>query len=52
MGEEIRSCEGCTSGCTGRHTPDRTGEEVRTAPYLVIAGVLIIVFSLIIRWLI
>lgn len=47
------ACDACVSaspGCTDRMTEERTVEEVNSAPYLILAGVAIVVFSLIFKW--
>ena len=48
------SCDGCvsaSSGCTDRMTQERTVEEVDSAPYLIFAGIAIVLFSLAFKWL-
>jgi hypothetical protein len=39
------NCEACSSGCTARHTDEKASEEVKAAPYLVIAGIIIVLVS-------
>ncbi len=49
-----QSCERCSAstGCTARHTDQRVSEEVAAGPYLLIAGVIIVVFSVILKVLV
>ena len=38
-------CGNCGGGCTDRHTPEQITEEIKAGPYLLLAGVLLIVIS-------
>ena len=51
MNEEKRSCESC-SGCTARHTDEKAMEEIKAGPYLLFAAVMVVLLSLLFRWLI
>lgn len=47
------ACDACvstSSGCTDRMTEERTVEEVDSAPYLIFAGITIVVVSLVFKW--
>lgn len=44
-------CSSCSTGCTSRRQEENTREEVGAAPYLVMAGVIILMVSLAYRWL-
>lgn len=44
-------CESCSAGCTSRQTDQKTMEEVSAAPYLLAAGVIIVIVSILYRWL-
>jgi hypothetical protein len=50
MEHDPRLCEGCTSGCTERHTGEKIEEEVNAGPYLLLCAVLILVASVLIKW--
>jgi hypothetical protein len=50
MRSDSRLCEGCTSGCTERHTSEKVEEEVSAGPYVLFCAVLIIVLSALIKW--
>jgi hypothetical protein len=45
------NCSNCGGGCTDRHTPSQMNEEIKAGPYLLIAGVLVILISAIIKYL-
>ena len=48
------ACDACVSrspGCTDRMTEERTAEEVDSAPYLIFAGIAIVLFSLLFKLL-
>jgi hypothetical protein len=47
------ACAACSSnrGCTARYTDTRKDEEISSAPYLVIAGVIVVAISALIQWL-
>ena len=45
-----RGCENCNAGCTGRHDAEQRAEEIKSGPYLLFAGILILAFSLIMKW--
>lgn len=45
-------CGSCSSGCTSRHTDESATDENKVAPYLVAAGLIIIVLSIVYRWLV
>lgn len=44
-------CGNCGGGCTDRHTPDQMNEEIKAGPYLLLAGVLLIVMSAAFRYI-
>ncbi|MGO8822704.1 MAG: hypothetical protein ACLQT6_03245 [Desulfomonilaceae bacterium] len=44
-------CENCEAGCTGRHNAEQRSEDVKAGPYLLLAGALILVASIVVRWL-
>lgn len=54
MAHECGSCactgSESTQGCTERLTEARIEEEVNSAPYLIIAGIIIFAASLILKW--
>ena len=49
---DVHDCGSCNAGCTNRYTDERKDEEVGSAPYLILAGVVIVGVSLILRWLV
>ncbi|MGB9616293.1 MAG: hypothetical protein ACP5M0_13295 [Desulfomonilaceae bacterium] len=49
---EGHSCESCSAGCASRHTDQKTMEEVSAAPYLLAAGAIILIASVLYRWLV
>jgi hypothetical protein len=51
METDPRLCEGCTGGCTERHTDAKIAEEVSAGPYVLFCAVLILVLSALIKWL-
>jgi hypothetical protein len=44
-------CENCEAGCTGRHNAEERSEEVKAGPYLLLGGALILLASIVVRWL-
>ena len=50
---ELGSCEQCAraGGCTARHTEEKISEEISAGPYLVVSGIIIVVVSIIVRWM-
>jgi hypothetical protein len=47
------NCDACSaSGCTSRHTEEKVAEEIKAGPYLLLAAILIILASVLYRWLI
>ena len=48
---EEHKCESCSAGCTSRQTDQKTMEEVSAAPYLLAAGAIILIASVLYRWL-
>jgi hypothetical protein len=46
-----QSCGSCSnaSGCTARHTEESRQEEVGAAPFLIVAGVIIVVLSIVLQ---
>jgi len=45
-------CDSCSmAGCTARHTEEKLNEEISAGTYLVIAMVMIIACSLLIKWI-
>lgn len=45
------NCGNCSGGCTERHTPNQVNEEIKAGPYLLLAGVLVILISIAIKYL-
>ncbi|MDD3474169.1 MAG: hypothetical protein AB7V04_03635 [Desulfomonilaceae bacterium] len=45
------NCSNCGGGCTERHTPSQINEEIKAGPYLVAAGVLVILISIALKYL-
>ena len=47
------SCTQCSSseGCTARHTEEKISEEIAAGPYLVLSGIIIVLASILVRWL-
>ncbi len=45
-----RLCSECTTGCTARHTEQKISEEVSAGPYLVLAGIVIVLVSIALKW--
>lgn len=45
------NCNACSAGCSARRTDEKTVEEVSAGPYLIIAALAIILFSLTFKWL-
>ncbi len=50
MASDQRLCDGCTGGCTERHTDEKIAEEVNAGPYVLFCAVLILVLSALIKW--
>ncbi|MBI5251700.1 MAG: hypothetical protein HY912_19580 [Desulfomonile tiedjei] len=50
MSQETPSCDRCT-GCTGRHTEEKAEEEIKAGPYLLFAAVMVVIVSLLVKWL-
>jgi|GEM_PF-1179832 len=50
MAMEEHKCESCSAGCTSRQSDHKTMEEVSAAPYLLAAGALILMASILYRW--
>ncbi len=50
MNQETPSCEKCT-GCTSRHTEEKAIEEIKAGPYLFFAAVMVVIASLMVKWL-
>lgn len=49
---EDRRCDSCSmAGCTARQTEEKVDEEISAGTYLVVAVVLIVACSLLIKWL-
>lgn len=46
-------CESCSvsGGCTSRRTEEKDAEEISAGVYLVLCGVIIVLASLVVRWL-
>jgi len=44
-------CGACSAGCTAQRTEEKTNQEISAGPYLVIAAVAVILFSLAFKWL-
>jgi hypothetical protein len=53
MEEQHTGCEKCGlgSGCAARHTDERAIEEASAAPYLVFAAIVLVILSVLIKWL-
>jgi hypothetical protein len=53
MNEERISCDKCglSSGCTSRHTDEKAIEEASAAPYLLFAAIVLVVLSILVKWL-
>jgi hypothetical protein len=45
-----RSCSDCSAGCSARHTEEKVSEEVAAGPYLAFAGVVIVLVSILLKW--
>jgi hypothetical protein len=45
------NCSNCSGGCTDRHTPAQINEEIKAGPYLLMAGILLILISAAIKYL-
>ncbi len=46
-----QGCENCNAGCTGRHNAEQRGEEISGGFYLLLFGALILVTSVMVKWL-
>jgi hypothetical protein len=53
MSEEHIGCDKCgmAAGCTSRHTDEKAIEEASAAPYLAFAAVVLVVLSILVKWL-
>jgi hypothetical protein len=50
--DEFRhDCTSCAGGCAERHTEEKSLEEASAAPYLLLAAILIVLVSLLVKWL-
>ncbi len=47
--DDQHGCESCSAGCTARYTDQRKNEEIGTGLYLLIAGLVIVVLSLVVK---
>ncbi|MFH1113077.1 MAG: hypothetical protein V1792_04080 [Pseudomonadota bacterium] len=47
------NCGACSQagGCTSRKTEEKNVEEISAAPYLIFCAVIIVVASVVVRWL-
>jgi hypothetical protein len=50
MNQDAPSCEKCT-GCTARHTEEKALEEAKAGPYLLFAAVMVVIVSVLLKWL-
>lgn len=48
---ENQSCGSCSGGCTGRYTEQSRNEEINSAPYLLIAGAIIVGLTVLFQWI-
>jgi len=44
-------CKNCSAGCTGRHDAEERAEEIKAGPYLISCGILIVLLSIIMKWI-
>jgi len=45
-------CDACSaSGCTARHTDEQTSEEIGAGYYLIMAALIMVAASLLVKWL-
>jgi hypothetical protein len=53
MDEERISCDKCgmATGCASRHSDEKAIEEASAAPYLLIAAVVVLGVSILVKWL-
>jgi hypothetical protein len=51
MMNEDNPCRSCATGCAARQTDQRESEEIAAGSYLIISGVIIVVVSVIVGWL-
>jgi hypothetical protein len=46
-------CRECSaSGCTSRHTEEQANEEVKAAPFLLYAAIVVLAVSMLVKWII
>jgi hypothetical protein len=47
------NCGACsqTTGCAARKTDEKNAEEINAAPYLIFCAVVIVIASVVVRWL-
>ncbi|MGC8660715.1 MAG: hypothetical protein ACP5U1_16750 [Desulfomonilaceae bacterium] len=45
-------CENCNAGCTGRHSAEQRNEEISGGLFVLLFGALILVTSVMVKWLI
>lgn len=50
MSHDAPSCDRCT-GCTGRHTEEKADEEIQAAPYLLFAAIVVVLVSILVKWI-
>jgi hypothetical protein len=43
-------CRACSAGCTAQRSDEKANEEISAGPYLLIAAVAVILFSLAFKW--
>jgi hypothetical protein len=48
---EEHDCMNCSTGCAARHTDEKAEEEISAAPYLILAGLIIVAVSIAVKWL-
>ena len=51
--DETGCSEGCScsAGCTARHTEDKMAEEISAGPYLIASGIVIVILSIVLKWI-
>jgi hypothetical protein len=49
--QDIPTCDGC-AGCTGRHSEEKAIEEMQAGPYLLYAAIVVVIVSVLVKWLI
>ena len=50
MSHDAPSCDRCT-GCTARHSEEKAAEEVQAGPYLFFAAIVVVLVSVLVKWL-